>query len=53
MAYVAARTKRVMLCTGVAILPYRHPLLTAKIVATIDRLSGGRVMFGAGVGGLE
>jgi probable F420-dependent oxidoreductase len=53
MAYVAARTQRVKLCTGVAILPYRHPLLTAKIVATIDRLSGGRVMFGAGVGWLE
>ena len=53
MAYVAARTERVKLCTGVAILPYRHPLLTAKIVATIDRLSGGRVMFGAGVGWLE
>jgi probable F420-dependent oxidoreductase len=53
MAYVAARTERVKLCTGVIILPYRHPLLTAKSVATIDMLSGGRVMFGAGVGWLE
>jgi probable F420-dependent oxidoreductase len=53
MAYVAARTSRVKLGTGVIILPYRHPLLTAKSVATIDMLSEGRVMFGAGVGWLE
>ncbi len=53
MAYVAGATSRVKLGTGVIILPYRHPLLTAKSVATIDMLSDGRVMFGAGVGWLQ
>ncbi len=53
MSYVAACTTNVSLATGVLILPYRHPLYTAKTVATIDVLSGGRVLFGAGVGWLE
>lgn len=53
MSYVAARTTDILLATGVLILPYRHPLYTAKVVATVDVLSGGRVLFGAGVGWLE
>jgi probable F420-dependent oxidoreductase len=53
MSYVAACTTKILLGTGVLILPYRHPLYTAKTVATIDVLSGGRVLFGAGVGWLE
>jgi probable F420-dependent oxidoreductase len=53
MSFVAARTTEISLGTGVLILPYRHPLYTAKTVATIDVLSGGRVLFGAGVGWLE
>jgi probable F420-dependent oxidoreductase len=53
MSYVAACTTSISLATGVLILPYRHPLYTAKAVATIDVLSGGRVLFGAGVGWLE
>ena len=53
MSYVAACTSDILLGTGVLILPYRHPLYTAKTVATIDVLSGGRVLFGAGVGWLE
>ncbi len=53
MSYVAACTTRILLGTGVLILPYRHPLYTAKAVATIDVLSGGRVLFGAGLGWLE
>jgi probable F420-dependent oxidoreductase len=53
MSYLAACTTRVSLATGVLILPYRHPLYTAKTIATIDVLSGGRVLFGAGVGWLE
>jgi probable F420-dependent oxidoreductase len=53
LAYLAARTERVEIGTGVLILPYRHPVATAKAVATIDVLSGGRVRFGVGVGWLE
>jgi alkanesulfonate monooxygenase SsuD/methylene tetrahydromethanopterin reductase-like flavin-dependent oxidoreductase (luciferase family) len=36
--------------TSVAILPYRSPLLTARLVANIDQFSGGRFVFGVGVG---
>ncbi len=50
MAAVAARTKRIKLGTSVLILPYRHPMVTAKLLATIDQLSNGRVILGAGVG---
>lgn len=53
LAYLAARTERVQLGTGVLILPYRHPVATAKALATVDQLSGGRVVLGAGVGWLE
>jgi probable F420-dependent oxidoreductase len=50
LAYLAAATRRIRLGTHVLILPYRHPLLTAKMVATIDNLSGGRFDLGIGVG---
>jgi probable F420-dependent oxidoreductase len=50
LAYIAGRTQRVRLGTHVLVLPYRHPLLTAKMVATLDNLSGGRVDLGIGVG---
>jgi probable F420-dependent oxidoreductase len=53
LAYLAARTERVQIATGVLILPYRHPVATAKAIATIDQLSGGRVLFGVGVGWLQ
>jgi probable F420-dependent oxidoreductase len=46
-------TKRARLGTSVLVIPYRHPLVTAKILATIDQLSGGRVILGAGVGWLR
>jgi probable F420-dependent oxidoreductase len=53
LSFLAARTERIQVGTGVLILPYRHPLATAKAVATIDALSGGRVLFGVGVGWLR
>lgn len=53
LAYVAAATERIKLATGILILPQRNPAITAKEVATIDALSGGRVILGVGVGWLE
>jgi len=53
MAFVAAKSERLRLITSVMILPYRNPVLTAKMLATIDVLSRGRVTVGAGVGWLR
>jgi probable F420-dependent oxidoreductase len=53
LAYVAACTRRIRLGTHVYILPLRHPLVTARAVTTLDVLSGGRAILGAGVGWLE
>jgi probable F420-dependent oxidoreductase len=50
---LAAVTTRVQLGTAVLVIPYRHPLLVAKMLATIDDLAGGRVVLGAGVGWLR
>jgi alkanesulfonate monooxygenase SsuD/methylene tetrahydromethanopterin reductase-like flavin-dependent oxidoreductase (luciferase family) len=44
LGFIAAATERVELLTHVVVLPYRHPLVTAKTYATLDRLSGGRVI---------
>ena len=46
-------TKRVRLGTSVLVLPLRHPLPLAKELATLQNLSGGRLILGAGVGWLE
>lgn len=53
MTFVAAKTTSLRLVTSVMILPYRNPVMTAKILATIDFLSGGRVTVGVGVGWLR
>lgn len=53
LTYAAAVTKTVKLGTSVAIVPYRDPLVTAKIVSSLDVLSNGRFIFGVGVGWLD
>ena len=53
LAWVAGVTERIALGTSVIILPYRSPLPVAKLLASIDVLSGGRLIFGAGVGWME
>src|ERR1700693_2210230 len=50
LAYVAARHQRVKLGTSVIVVPMRHAVILAKELATLDELSGGRVIAGVGVG---
>ena len=53
MSYVAGITSRVQIGAAILIVPYRHPLVLAKMLATADQLSGGRLILGAGLGWLE
>jgi probable F420-dependent oxidoreductase len=50
LAFAAASTSTLRLLTNLTVLPYRNPFLLAKSVATLDRLSGGRVTLGVGTG---
>ena len=50
LAWLAGITRRVRLGTTVIVLPYRHPLLVARMAANLNDLSGGRLVLGVGVG---
>lgn len=50
LSFLAAVTSRVRLCTGLIILPLRNPVVLAKQLSSVDVLSGGRLIFGFGVG---
>lgn len=50
LSFAAAATRRLKLGTGICLLPQRDTLVTAKLVASLDRLSGGRFLFGIGGG---
>src|SRR5207237_81461 len=50
LAFLAGRTRRIKLGASVIVLPYRNALVAAKAAATVDQASGGRFIFGVGVG---
>ena len=53
LTFIAAVTRRIRLGTGICLVPQRNPIYTAKAVADLDYLSGGRVDFGVGIGWLR
>jgi probable F420-dependent oxidoreductase len=53
LTVAAAATTRLKLATGICLLPERHPLVTAKQIASLDQISGGRVILGVGAGWLR
>lgn len=52
LSFLAARTSRIVLGTSVLVLPYHDPIDVAKYAATLDQLSGGRLVLGVGAGGM-
>ena len=50
LSYIAGQTSKIRLVTSVLIVPHRNPLIAAKSLATLDLLSGGRLVVGVGVG---
>src|SRR5215472_3623705 len=50
MSFIAAHTTRIGVGVSVLIMPYRNPVASAKALATLDRMSGGRLLAGVGVG---
>ncbi|MXG28368.1 TIGR03619 family F420-dependent LLM class oxidoreductase [Streptomyces sp. YIM 132580] len=53
LAFLAGTTERVLLMSHVAVVGLRHPLITAKQYATLDHLSGGRLILGVGAGHVQ
>jgi probable F420-dependent oxidoreductase len=53
LAFLAGCTEKIMLGISVLVLPYRHPLYWARVAASIERLSKGRLIMGVGVGWME
>ena len=53
LSYLAAVTRKIRLATNMVVLPYHHPLEVVKHYGTLDRLSGGRLILGVGVGSLR
>jgi len=53
LAAIASRTSRVLLGTGVYLLPLRHPMINAKLAVSVDILSKGRLLFGIGLGWIK
>jgi probable F420-dependent oxidoreductase len=53
LSFVAAATRKLRLHTGILVLPYRNPFITARAIATLDVFSGGRVTVGVGAGYLK
>jgi len=50
LAWLAAHTEKVLLGTTVVVVPYRHPVHLAQMTSNVDQLSGGRLVFGVGIG---
>lgn len=53
MAHLAAITNKARILTSVLVIPYRDPILTAKLISTMDVMSGGRITLGCGAGWME
>lgn len=53
LTYAAAVTTRVRLATGISLIPMHNPVILAKEIASLDQLSEGRFMLGAGIGWME
>ena len=53
LSWLAGQTKRIKLGTTVIVLPYRSPIQVARLGANLDQLSGGRFIFGVGVGAIQ
>ena len=53
MGFLAGATRKLRLVASVMIAPYRHPVVAAKMLATLDFLSGGRIILGLGVGWMK
>ena len=51
LAFAAAATKKLLVGTGICLIPERDPIVTAKCVASLDQLSAGRFIFGIGAAG--